>query len=163
MRTTSIHPLTSKTLRAALSSAVYGLLTGLVILGALAVGYGRLDAAGIDALPSLVVGVIGGAVGAMASIVLRSSTLNLAPYAHWQLEAIQGAVLIILGAVFGFILVAAVRGEIVLSFLDGKPYGLLVFSILAGFSEKYVPEILAGMERRPTENPAELRRDARLP
>jgi hypothetical protein len=36
-------------------------------------------------------------------------------------------------------------------FLNGRPFGLLVFSIVAGFSEKYVPEILAGMERRTVE------------
>jgi hypothetical protein len=53
--------------------------------------------------------------------------------------------------VFGFILVAAIYGEILLPFLNGKPFGLLVFSIVAGFSEKYVPEILAGMERRNVE------------
>lgn len=126
----------------------YGLFAGLVILAAFTFLYDLLNS-GIQSLPSLGLGIVGGAIGAMASIVLRSSKLDVAPFAHWQLEALQGAVRILLGAIFGFILVAAVRGDIVLSFLDGKPFGLLIFSILAGFSEKYVPEILAGMERRP--------------
>jgi hypothetical protein len=32
--------------------------------------------------------------------------------------------------------------------LQNSPYGLLAFSLVAGFSEKYVPEILEKMEQR---------------
>lgn len=94
----------------------------------------------------LLLGGIGGAVGSAVSIFARSNTVEISPFKESVFTAFQGASRIALGALFGFVFVCCVKADILLGVLSDKPSGLFAFSILAGFSETFVPELLKRME-----------------
>jgi hypothetical protein len=92
----------------------YGVSVGLVLSGLIALFFVR-PAATVAIVPVFALGVLGGIVGATASIILRSSDLRITPYSHWKFLAFQGGIRAVLGALFGFIFVAAVKGEVLLN------------------------------------------------
>ena len=93
-----------------------------------------------------ILGVIGGIIGSAVSIFARSNTIEISPFKQNFFTAFQGASRIALGALFGFVFVCCVKANILLSILSEKPTGVFAFSILAGFSETFVPELLKHME-----------------
>ena len=98
-------------------------------------------------------GLIGGIIGSAVSIFARSNTIEISPFKQNVFTAFQGASRIFLGGLFGFVFVCCVKANILLSILSAKPTGLFAFSILAGFSETFVPELLKHMEIEATKPP----------
>jgi hypothetical protein len=84
--------------------------------------------------------------------LLRSNTIEISPFKRHLFTAFQGASRIGLGALFGFVFVCCVKANILLGILSEKPSGLFAFSILAGFSETFVPELLKRMETEATKS-----------
>ena len=102
---------------------------------------------------AIILGVIGGIIGSAVSIFARSNTIEISPFKQNVFTAFQGASRIALGALFGFVFVCCVKANILLSILSEKPTGLFAFSILAGFSETFVPELLKHMEIEAEKSP----------
>jgi len=95
---------------------------------------------------TIILGCLGGTIGSALSVFARSNTLKISPYKQHSFSAFQGMSRIALGALFGFIFVCCVKGNILLGMISDKPFALFAFSILAGSSETFVPELLKRME-----------------
>jgi hypothetical protein len=124
---------------------VFGLLFALVVSLAFYLGY-VFPLQDFAQAPSTILGAIGGMIGSALSVFVRSSDLQISPYKQRVFSAFQGMSRIALGALFGFIFVCCVKANILLGVLSDQPFGILAFSILAGFSETFVPELLKRME-----------------
>ncbi len=95
---------------------------------------------------TIIIGCLGGTIGSALSVFARSSGLQISPYKQRSFSAFQGMSRIALGVLFGFIFVCCVKGNVLLGMISDKPYALFAFSILAGSSETFVPELLKRME-----------------
>jgi hypothetical protein len=97
----------------------------------------------------VVLGSLGGVIGAMISIIQRGVTLTMNPFVPISHVAFQGIVRVGLGAVFGAVLIAASKANLTLGILSDNSWSLFIFSVVAGLSERFVPDIL---DRMATEN-----------
>lgn len=100
-----------------------------------------LKARTISAWPILL-GAAGGVVGSAISIIQRGVGLKVDPFVPTRHVVFQGTVRIILGVTFGSLLVVASNAGIALGILAGNVWSLFIFSVVAGFSERFIPDIL---------------------
>jgi hypothetical protein len=130
---------------------VSGLLTAAVASIVLCARYDISPFKDFDNVSLTVLGTLGGIIGAALSIFIRSNDLQISPYKYRSLTAFQGASRIALGALFGFVFVCCVKAKILFGeTLLGDPYALFAISILSGFSETFVPELLKRLETNST-------------
>ena len=91
-------------------------------------------------------GSLAGSIGAFASILFRGNKLKLREYESPRALAFQGITRILLGIVFGAFSACAVNANIVFGFLASDQWSIVVVGFIAGFSEKYVPELIKSVE-----------------
>lgn len=91
-------------------------------------------------------GVLGGSIGGLISVLQRSGTVSIDACGSSHYLVVQGAVRSALGALFGVFLAFASKGNVVLGVLSEQKVALFVFTIVAGFSERLVPELLRRLE-----------------
>jgi hypothetical protein len=90
-----------------------------------------------------------GIAGAAMSVLYRSHALNLDPKAGRPFIQLQGACRPLLGALFGGFIVLACRGDLIFAFANDHPLALIPLAVVAGFSERLVPEIMSHLEGTP--------------
>jgi hypothetical protein len=96
------------------------------------------------------IGVSDGVVGAAISIIQRGWQLPFDPFDSVFYAVSQGFVRVVLGAVFGVVLVVLRKADLALgSFANNlwTPFGL---SVAAGLSERLVPDLLERSARDAT-------------
>jgi len=94
-------------------------------------------------MPSIpLVGILGGLMGASISIIQRGWKLPVDPLCSAPHLAFQGLIRVVLGAVFGAFLVIASKANLTLGNISGDTWALFGFSVAAGFSERFVPDLL---------------------
>jgi hypothetical protein len=87
-------------------------------------------------------GALGGVAGATISIIQRGVTLTVNPFVPLPHVVFQGLVRVGLGGVFGVLLIVASRANLTLGILGNNVWSLFIFSVVAGFSERFIPDIL---------------------
>lgn len=97
-------------------------------------------------LKLLLLAGVGGGLGALLSILFRADNLDLDSRAHAKYLAFQGASRVALGVLFGALFVAARRANLVAGAIPEAAEPMLVCSVVAGFSERFVPEIMRSIE-----------------
>lgn len=95
-----------------------------------------------------------GAAGAWASVLQRVAKLELGAFDNPDVLMLQGVTRVILGTLFGIVSLLAIKAGILLSAAGSSFSAIALIAFLAGFSERFVPELLNAMERRTTENGA---------
>jgi hypothetical protein len=93
------------------------------------------------------VGVAGGVAGSSVSIVQRARSLESDPLDSAVLLGLHGLTRVILGGIFGALLVAAIKANIILGHFSDSGWATFGLAAGAGFTERWVPELLG--------NPAE--------
>ena len=88
-----------------------------------------------------------GAVGSTLSILLRSSALEIRPFSTPFEHFFQGILRVILGLLAGLIVVILVNADFLLVFAKNNLEAIMVFSMFAGFSERYLPNTLFDFEK----------------
>jgi hypothetical protein len=88
-------------------------------------------------------GCVGGIIGATISIIQRGVTLTVNPFLDKTHLVFQGLVRVFLGMIFGGLLVVASKANITMGILKDNVWSLFIFSIVAGFSERFIPDVLA--------------------
>jgi uncharacterized protein YegP (UPF0339 family) len=99
--------------------------------------------------PSIALVAFGGSfgtVGAIISVLQRSPSLELDPWMSTRYHALQGIARIVLGFIFGSIFVLASKANFVLGAIREDPSALLIMCIVAGLSERFIPELLSKFE-----------------
>lgn len=92
-------------------------------------------------------GTIGGCIGSLLSVLQRSGKIPVDPFGSNFYLILQGGARGLLGALFGLFLVFASKADLVVGIAGQKNMALFVFAIVAGFSERLVPEILRQLEK----------------
>ncbi|MFN9450052.1 MAG: hypothetical protein ACK58U_10390, partial [Rubrivivax sp.] len=59
----------------------------------------------------------------------------------------QGASRILMGVLFAAFLIAAAKANLVAGLVASSTAALLAYSFVCGFSERFVPEMLGGLEK----------------
>jgi hypothetical protein len=93
-------------------------------------------------LAEIVRGMGGGAVGAMTSIIQRGRDLKIDPATSAFDLALQGLLRVFLGTIFGAFIVVASLSNIAFGNFQGNPTALLALTVVAGFSERLVPDLI---------------------
>lgn len=93
-----------------------------------------------------VVGAIFGSAGAAVSVMQRTRDINIDPFQASAAIRLQGILKIGLGGVFGVFFVFASKANLAMGTISDDGYGLAVFSFIAGFSERFVPELLEKLD-----------------
>jgi hypothetical protein len=91
------------------------------------------------------------AVGALLSVLLRFRTIEVATYTSRLYTALGGISRIIAGGLFGAVFLLLHRAEFLLSIIKGW-WAVAAASLLAGFSERLIPELLAAFETKLSAN-----------
>jgi uncharacterized protein YegP (UPF0339 family) len=97
-------------------------------------------------LKLVILGGCFGAIGATISVLQRNPSLELDPWMSTRYHALQGVTRIVLGFIFGGTFVIASKANFVLGVIRNNPYPLLILCIVAGFSERLIPELLGKFE-----------------
>jgi hypothetical protein len=84
-----------------------------------------------------------GALGALISVFIRSRTLKLIPHSASALAGVNGMMRILMGSLFGFLVVIAVRGDLVFGSFAQDRFAMMMICTLAGMSERFVPDLLS--------------------
>jgi hypothetical protein len=83
----------------------------------------------------------GGVVGSLFSTLQRQITINLDLMASRAFVVMQSLIRVISGLLAAIILFLASKSDIALGFAKDNPYTLLLFCVLAGFSERLIPDL----------------------
>jgi hypothetical protein len=85
---------------------------------------------------------MGGVIGASISIIQRGGSLTVNPFVPVSHVVFQGLIRVLLGVIFGALLVIAAQANITLGIINNNNWSLFIFSVVAGFSERLIPDIL---------------------
>lgn len=95
---------------------------------------------------------IAGAAGACLSVLHRVRKLDIDWKAPTKMVAIESIARIAVGLFFGMLFSLMCLGDLVLGALKENSLALLVFATIAGFSERFIPELMGKLEARATES-----------
>ncbi len=87
-----------------------------------------------------------GGVGAMISVSQRFRSIEVERYMSRYLAVIGGSSRIVFGSSFGAVFLLLQKAGIILSAANDKPWFLAAVALVAGFSERAIPEVLAQFE-----------------
>jgi hypothetical protein len=86
-------------------------------------------------------------LGAFASVALRIASVPVDPLESGWVIRYQGASRILMGVLFAAFLIAAAKANLVAGLVATSTAALLAYSFVCGFSERFVPEMLGGLEK----------------
>jgi hypothetical protein len=108
-----------------------------------------------------------GSLGGFLSISTSLKTLTIDPDSDWRINAIAGAsriIIAVIGSIFVYLMIVAKLALTGLNLLDSDA-GIYAIAIAAGFSEKFVPNLLRGLavedstEKKTDEHRADRQKD----
>lgn len=91
---------------------------------------------------ALLIGIFGGALGAMISVLQRAKLLKVELYESIELILLQGGVRISLGCAFGVIALVASKSGLLLELLSQSDNKMFLLAVIAGFSERLIPDFI---------------------
>lgn len=93
--------------------------------------------------------VAAGAIGAMLSSLTRIRAMHIPNFSTANRQALHAFIRILFGATAGFVLVVLIKGELVFPDEKDKAFSLFALSVIAGFSERFLPNLLSGQAGDP--------------
>jgi hypothetical protein len=92
---------------------------------------------------ALALGAFAGLLGACISVLQRSGSLVLTQFPSKAQIVVQAIVRILLGVVFGTLVVIAVKGNVAFGTFKGDMRALFLLAVAAAFSERLIPDLLS--------------------
>src|SRR5205814_261204 len=93
----------------------------------------------------LLAAILGG-VGAIISVSQRFNSIEVERYMSHHLATIGGCSRAVFGCSFGAVFLLFQKAGIILSAANDQPWFLAAAALVAGFSERAIPEVLAQFE-----------------
>jgi hypothetical protein len=93
-----------------------------------------------------VIGVSLGAMGAVLSVSQRFRTIVINRYGSLLFTIIAGSARVLFGALFGLTLLIFQKSGFVLAGIGDNPYSLAAATLVAGFSERLIPDLVGTIE-----------------
>lgn len=94
------------------------------------------------AAKNIVLGSIGGVIGASVSMVYRNRLVVVDPFVPSASLMFLGFVRVFLGMIFGGLIVVMSKANLVLGILQNNMHSLFIVAVLSGFAERFFPDIL---------------------
>lgn len=88
-----------------------------------------------------------GSVGTLFSLLQRNSELLFSLTAKLKYILLQSFLTCILGSISGGLLYILSKSEIAFSFASNNTYSLAILAVVAGFSERMIPEMFKSIEK----------------
>jgi hypothetical protein len=105
-----------------------------------AIGY--LFFNGKDSIYNILVGCFFGSCGAFVSVLQRYKTIDVIKYSTWQYTTVSSISRILIGTIFGALLIISNKSGLILNIITNNFYLLYAFSFMCGFSERFFPELM---------------------
>ena len=93
-------------------------------------------------LPRTALAISFGAFGALLSVLQRFRKITIRPYASHYSNIIEGFGRIILGSLFGLVFLILANANLLLGVINDNIFAITIFSLIAGFNERFVPDLL---------------------
>ena len=87
-------------------------------------------------------------MGATISLLQRVDKISVDPLAPWSTLVLQAFVRTMIGFLFGALIPVISAADLALGFVKDQHLGLFVFSVVAGFNERFVPDILENLGKK---------------
>jgi hypothetical protein len=110
--------------------------------------YRLLPADGPGYLRAILLGGMGGIVGAAISWVQRCGDVDINYYASRLHQTFHGAMRVMLGMVFGTVVVIVAESDFAFSIATRSSYALCLMALAAGFSERLVPDVISAFAQQ---------------
>ncbi|QAX84593.1 hypothetical protein C2E19_12275 [Pseudomonas sp. DTU12.3] len=120
----------------------YSIIFSAIVMVATAVAYVKFSNLASQNLNILLIGLFGGACGALISVLQRSKKLKVDLYESTKMIVLQGIVRIGLGCAFGAIALVACKAGLLLELMSETNSRLLILAVIAGFSERLIPDFI---------------------
>jgi hypothetical protein len=91
-------------------------------------------------------GAIFGATGAAVSVMQRSKDIELDVRLPDPAIYLQACIRVLLGLVFGFLFMLASKANLVMGIINNDIFALCLFAVVAGFSERFIPDLIERLE-----------------
>jgi hypothetical protein len=95
-------------------------------------------------------GAVFGATGAAVSVMQRSRNIELDVQLPDRSLYLQACIRVLLGLIFGLLFIFASKANLVMGTINSDFFGLCVFALVAGFSERMIPDLIGRLEARAT-------------
>lgn len=102
----------------------------------------------ISPLPQIVIGILGGSLGATFSSLQRTSSSNFTLYETGLSIVMQSISRIFFGMVAGVVVVMLKESNIALGIIGDNAYSTFLFGVAFGFSERVVPDTLSSLSKK---------------
>ena len=96
----------------------------------------------------ILVGGCFGACGSLVSLLTRFRSVPIPKYSSWMHTTLNGFTRILIGTIFGAILILMQQSGVVLTFIGSNLLLLYAFSFGSGLSERYVPDIIQNLQKQ---------------
>jgi len=93
-------------------------------------------------------GAVFGAAGAAVSVMQRSRDIHLDVRLPDRALYLQACIRVTLGIIFGLLLVLASKANLIMGTIKDDLPALCVFALVAGFSERMIPDLIERLETR---------------
>jgi hypothetical protein len=97
---------------------------------------------------TLFYGAIFGAAGAAVSVMQRSRDIQLDVRLPDRALYLQACIRVALGLIFGLLFILASKANLIMGTIKDEPFALCVFALVAGFSERMIPDLIERLETR---------------
>jgi hypothetical protein len=98
-------------------------------------------------------GAVFGATGAAVSVMQRSRNIELDVQLPDRSLYLQACIRVLLGLIFGLLFIFASKANLVMGTINNDVFGLCVFALVAGFSERMIPDLIGRLEAQATTDP----------
>jgi len=93
-------------------------------------------------------GGLAGVMGAFISVAQRAQKISYERFLSSVHMALLGVLRIFLGTIFGVLCVIAIKANLLVGLAQNNDFSLFIFSVAAGFSESFVPDLLSSIADR---------------
>jgi hypothetical protein len=99
----------------------------------------------------ILVGGSFGACGSLVSLLTRFREVVIPKYSSWIHTSLNGFTRILIGTIFGAMLILMQQSGVVLTFIGTNQLLLYMFAFGSGLSERYVPDLIQNLQKRSLE------------